>query len=64
MYGSLSLLDRLLPVLVLLAMIAGVLIGYWNEAQVRKAFSGTQWDGVSVGTSSIGFYRQAACALA
>lgn len=44
---GLSFLDRFLAILVLLAMIGGVLIGYYVDG-VAEAFSGATFEGVSV----------------
>lgn len=44
---GLSWLDRLLAVFVLLAMIIGVLIGYYVDG-VAEAFSGATFEGVSI----------------
>ncbi|KAG8932453.1 hypothetical protein FRC01_013823 [Tulasnella sp. 417] len=48
LFKSLSFLDRYLAIFILLAMIAGILLGIYAENAVRKAFNGAQWEGVSI----------------
>ncbi|KAH7337318.1 sodium bile acid symporter family-domain-containing protein [Rhizoctonia solani] len=48
LFKSLSFLDRYLAVFILLAMIAGVLIGVYKEEGVQRAFNGASWQGTSI----------------
>jgi ACR3 family arsenite transporter len=53
---SLSILDRFLAILVLLAMIIGVIIGVYAPG-VQKAFNGAKFAGTSVRKSLAHPYR-------
>ncbi|KAG8907784.1 hypothetical protein FRB99_002283 [Tulasnella sp. 403] len=48
LFKTLPFLDRWLPVLIVLAMVTGLLIGVYAEQGVHKAFDGAQWKGVSI----------------
>ncbi|KDN35157.1 hypothetical protein RSAG8_11802, partial [Rhizoctonia solani AG-8 WAC10335] len=48
LFKSLSFLDRYLAIFILLAMIAGVLIGVYKEEGVQRAFNGASWQGTSI----------------
>lgn len=46
-FKELSILDRLLTPLIILAMIVGVLIGEFRPNEIQTAFDTAQFDGVS-----------------
>ncbi|KZO92864.1 arsenical-resistance protein ACR3 [Calocera viscosa TUFC12733] len=48
LFKSLGFLDRYLAVFILLAMVMGVLLGVYREDDIRRAFGGAQWKGVSI----------------
>ncbi|CAE6500574.1 unnamed protein product [Rhizoctonia solani] len=53
LFKSLSFLDRYLAIFILLAMIAGVLIGVYKEEGVQRAFNGASWQGTSIPNPAI-----------
>jgi len=48
LFRSLGFLDRYLAAFIFLAMLMGVLLGVYREDDVHRAFSGAQWQGVSI----------------
>ncbi|CAE6396166.1 unnamed protein product [Rhizoctonia solani] len=48
LFKSLSFLDRYLAIFILLAMIAGVLIGVYKKEAVQRAFNVASWQGTSI----------------
>ncbi|KEP45051.1 arsenite resistance protein ArsB, partial [Rhizoctonia solani 123E] len=48
LFKSLPFLDRYLAVFILLAMIAGVLIGVYKEEAVQHVFNVASWQGTSI----------------
>jgi len=48
LWQALSFMDQYLALWILLAMIAGILIGVYAESEVQRAFKGASWEGVSI----------------